>query len=137
MTGWVRLIAKRGGAAGWSPGAARAQVPSLSELYPSESGAVLPPQLCSTDAATWALPVLTNAVVGTPTAALEASARLRADGFWVGAIRPPTVPAGTARLRVTLSATHRDADVDALLEALARARDAAGGDRAAAWSAPP
>ena len=55
-------------AAGWSPGAARAQVPSLSELYPSESGAVLPPQLCSTDAATWALPVLTNAVVGTPTA---------------------------------------------------------------------
>jgi 8-amino-7-oxononanoate synthase len=51
-------------------------------------------------------------------AALEASRLLRERGFWVSAIRHPTVPAGTERLRVTLSAGHREADVDALLEAM-------------------
>lgn len=44
---------------------------------------------------------------------------LRAHGFWVGAIRPPSVPQGQARLRITLSAAHRTADIDALLAALA------------------
>ncbi len=65
-------------------------------------------------------------IFGDSAAALAASARLRDAGFWVGAIRPPTVPAGTARLRVTLCATHRETDVDALVDALAAARDAAG-----------
>jgi 8-amino-7-oxononanoate synthase len=51
---------------------------------------------------------------------LAASAALLARGFWVGAIRAPTVPAGTERLRVTLSAGHDEADVDALLDALAQ-----------------
>jgi len=60
-------------------------------------------------------------LVGTPKAALEASETLFRTGFWVTAIRPPTVPAGTARLRVTLSAAHADQDVDDLLEALAAA----------------
>lgn len=50
--------------------------------------------------------------------ALSASARLRQKGMLVTAIRPPTVPAGSARLRVTLSAAHTQADVDQLLEAL-------------------
>jgi 8-amino-7-oxononanoate synthase len=51
---------------------------------------------------------------------LATSEALRARGFWVSAIRQPTVPAGTERLRVTLSAAHAEADVDALLDALAQ-----------------
>lgn len=51
--------------------------------------------------------------------AVALSARLAERGFFVPAIRPPTVPAGTARLRVSLSAAHTAADVDALLGALA------------------
>jgi 8-amino-7-oxononanoate synthase len=54
--------------------------------------------------------------------ALEASRELEARGFLVSAIRPPTVPAGTARLRVTLSSTHEEAQVDALIAALAEVR---------------
>ena len=45
--------------------------------------------------------------------------RLLDLGFWVPAIRPPTVPAGTSRLRFTFSAAHSARDVDRLLEALA------------------
>lgn len=52
---------------------------------------------------------------------LAASRQLMERGFWVSAIRHPTVPAGTERLRVTLSAGHSEQQVDALLEALAAA----------------
>ena len=52
-------------------------------------------------------------------AAVAASDALRARGLWVPAIRPPTVPAGSSRLRITFSAAHESADVDRLLEALA------------------
>ncbi|MCA2981865.1 MAG: adenosylmethionine--8-amino-7-oxononanoate transaminase, partial [Myxococcaceae bacterium] len=58
-------------------------------------------------------------VLGAPEAALAASQALRDRGLLVKAIRPPTVPAGTSRLRVSLSAAHTDAHVDALLDALA------------------
>ncbi|NII12238.1 8-amino-7-oxononanoate synthase [Oleiagrimonas sp. C23AA] len=58
--------------------------------------------------------------LGSSHAVLEASQMLRDTGFLVGAIRPPTVPAGQARLRITLSAAHQPDDVDRLLDALAR-----------------
>jgi len=60
-------------------------------------------------------------LVGDAARAMRLSAALLARGYWVGAIRPPTVPAGSARLRITLSSTHDEAAVDGLLEALAEA----------------
>lgn len=57
-------------------------------------------------------------LIGDSERALQLSAGLRRRGILISAIRPPTVPRGTARLRVTLSAAHEQADVDRLLEAL-------------------
>jgi len=57
-------------------------------------------------------------VVGSNTSALALMDGLRQRGLWVPAIRPPTVPAGTARLRIALSAAHTEADVQLLLTAL-------------------
>jgi 8-amino-7-oxononanoate synthase len=58
-------------------------------------------------------------LLGTPELALEASGRLRAAGFLVAAIRPPTVPAGTSRLRFAFSAEHSEAEVVELAELVA------------------
>ena len=58
-------------------------------------------------------------LVGNSERALRLSAMLRERGLLVGAIRPPTVPAGSARLRVTLSAAHSVAQVERLLDILA------------------
>jgi 8-amino-7-oxononanoate synthase len=60
-------------------------------------------------------------IVGDAARALALSARLEAQGLLVAAIRPPTVPQGTARLRVTLSAAHEEAQVDGLADALGKA----------------
>jgi len=76
-------------------------------------------------------------LLGSADAALASAAALERDGLLVSAIRPPTVAAGKARLRITLSAAHSEAQVDRLLDALDRARvavsrtqvNAAGADR--------
>jgi 8-amino-7-oxononanoate synthase len=63
-------------------------------------------------------------VLGDEAAALAAAAALLDEGLLVPAIRPPTVPAGTSRLRVALSAAHTDDQIDALVAALADLRAA-------------
>ncbi|WP_201276905.1 8-amino-7-oxononanoate synthase [Microbulbifer sp. ALW1] len=60
-------------------------------------------------------------VLGCEQRVLDVAAQLRNAGYLVGAIRPPTVPAGTARLRITLSAAHSEAQIDGLLSALSAA----------------
>ena len=60
-------------------------------------------------------------ILGEAQRALAISRALEEKGFLVTAIRPPTVPAGTARLRVTLSAAHEERQVDALVAALREA----------------
>lgn len=57
-------------------------------------------------------------VIGDNAETMRAAANLYAQGLWVGSIRPPTVPVGTARLRVTLAAGHTSAEVDQLIGAL-------------------
>jgi 8-amino-7-oxononanoate synthase len=72
----------------------------------------LPWQLMPSDTAIQPL------LIGDNRQALKLSEGLRERGIWVAAIRPPTVPQGTARLRITLSAAHSTADVDRLIGAL-------------------
>jgi len=62
-------------------------------------------------------------ICGDDDTALAMAAGLEQAGYWVAAIRPPTVPEGRARLRVTLSALHGVADVDGLVEAMAKSRE--------------
>ena len=59
-------------------------------------------------------------IVGETEAALSASELLREEGFLVVAIRPPTVPAGTARLRFAFTAQHPDAEIERLADAVRR-----------------
>jgi 8-amino-7-oxononanoate synthase len=57
-------------------------------------------------------------ILGAPEDALATSARLRQGGIWATSIRPPTVPAGSARLRLAFTAAHHEADIDRLLQVL-------------------
>jgi 8-amino-7-oxononanoate synthase len=57
-------------------------------------------------------------VLGAPEEAVNAAERLRRRGLLVKAIRPPTVPAGSSRLRIALTALHTDEQIDRLLDAL-------------------
>jgi 8-amino-7-oxononanoate synthase len=72
----------------------------------------LPWQLMPSDTAIQPL------LIGDNHRALQLSEGLRERGIWVAAIHPPTVPQGTARMRITLSAAHSEADVDQLIGAL-------------------
>ena len=69
-------------------------------------------------------------VVGSTERAVRLSGLLREEGFVVPPIRPPTVPEGTARLRVTVTAKMDPAEVDRFLQAAKRAFDRLGDDRA-------
>jgi 8-amino-7-oxononanoate synthase len=75
-----------------------------------------------------ALPVMPSSsaiqpiMVGSNARALQYSETLRAHGFWLSAIRPPTVPAGKARLRITLTALHTPHQIEQLVSALTAAR---------------
>lgn len=69
-------------------------------------------QLLPSDSAIQAL------ILGKSECAIKASLALYQQGFWVTAIRPPTVPHNTARLRITLSAAHSQSQIKALIQAL-------------------
>lgn len=90
------------------------------EIYRSEEGAALRARLrmlvgqLRANHPSAVIPV----VLGEERAAISAARQLLDRGFYIPAIRPPTVPAGTARLRIALSAAHTDAMVDALATAL-------------------
>jgi 8-amino-7-oxononanoate synthase len=58
-------------------------------------------------------------VIGASDAALAVAAKLEDVGFYVPAIRPPTVPEGKARLRIPLTALHSESDVERLADAIA------------------
>lgn len=66
-------------------------------------------------------------VVGDPKLALAMSGELKQRGVWVPAMRHPTVPKGTDRLRVTLSAVHSERDIHALVDAILLVRQQVGG----------
>lgn len=67
-------------------------------------------------------------VIGDPGRTIEFSKALEQRGMLITAIRPPTVPDGTSRLRITFTAAHQPADVERLLEALEQvSQDIAGG----------
>ena len=62
-------------------------------------------------------------LIGDEKQCLVVSRKLREAGFLVAAIRPPTVPAGTSRIRISLSSAHTDDQINALIEKLAAALD--------------
>ncbi|WP_430911313.1 aminotransferase class I/II-fold pyridoxal phosphate-dependent enzyme [Methylobacterium sp. sgz302541] len=111
---------------GLPPASAAAALEALTILEAEPERRARPLMLARRFTARLGLPEAESAVVpvlvGEAEAALALSAALEERGFLVVAIRPPTVPAGTARLRVAFSAAHSEAQVDGLAEAVAALR---------------
>jgi 8-amino-7-oxononanoate synthase len=93
-------------------GAERAYVASLAERFRAGASAI---GLDTGASTTQIVPV----ILGLPEAAIAMSHRLRQAGLWATSIRPPTVPPGTARLRLAFTAAHQETDIDRLLDVLA------------------
>ena len=108
---------------GLPPASTAAALEALTILEEEPERCARPLALARRFTARLGLPEAQSAVVpvlvGDAQSALAASASLEAAGFLVVAIRPPTVPAGTARLRIAVSAAHTETQVDALAEAVA------------------
>jgi 8-amino-7-oxononanoate synthase len=106
-------------AEGWR----REHLRALTRRLREGAAAALPPSWHLAESETPIQPI----VIGDNALTLDAMASLWREGLWVPAIRPPTVPDGSARLRVTLSAAHSLNDVERLLDALARVARAQSG----------
>ncbi|WP_413702349.1 aminotransferase class I/II-fold pyridoxal phosphate-dependent enzyme [Psychromonas sp. KJ10-10] len=57
-------------------------------------------------------------IIGDSIKALKIAQQLQYFGFWVTAIRPPTVPVGTSRLRITITSAHETQDIGDLIKAI-------------------
>jgi 8-amino-7-oxononanoate synthase len=91
--------------------AERGHVASLAQRFRTGANAT---RLNTGTSATQIVPI----ILGSPEVTLDMSARLRQAGLWVTSIRPPTVPAGTARLRLAFTSAHHESDIDRLLDVL-------------------
>ncbi|MFZ5691854.1 MAG: 8-amino-7-oxononanoate synthase [Pseudomonadota bacterium] len=103
---------------GLPPAALGAAIAALDIIESEPDYAALPVQKARAFTRAANLPAAESAIVpvtiGDADAALRASALLEDEGFLVVAIRPPTVPEGTARLRMTFTAAHREDDIERL-----------------------
>jgi 8-amino-7-oxononanoate synthase len=107
---------------GLPPASAAAAIAALGIIAADPALCALPLAKARAFTSTLGLPAAQSAIVpvviGEAAAAMEASRRLRQAGFLVIAIRPPTVPEGTARLRIAFCANHPDEEVARLAEAV-------------------
>jgi 8-amino-7-oxononanoate synthase len=114
---------------GLPPGTVAAATKALEIIRDDPNRVARPLELARRFSSALELPGAQSAIVsvmiGTNAAALEASLTLRDAGFLVAAIRPPTVPEGTARLRFTFSADHSDEAVESLIAATREIKPAA------------
>ena len=109
---------------GLPPAAVAASIAALDIIRTDNNLVSRPLRLARGFAESLGLPEAQSAIVplilGSPDSALQASLDLQEEGFLVTAIRPPTVPEGTARLRFTFCANHFEEDVSRLIKAIKR-----------------